>query len=455
MISSPGLGSGLDVTSLVSQLVAIEQQPLIRLAQKEAGYQAQISAYGTLKSALSEFKSSLNAVNSLSDFRVLNANSSDPDVLNATAGTAASKGTYGITVDRIAENHRLGTTSVFADSDTTAVGADGDTLTITQGADSFDIEFGGRTLGEIRDLINDVSANTGVTASILNDDLGSRLLLSSDETGSDNFIAISYSSTDPFSFTDLNSDRDGDLSFTAADLDAVITIDNTFTATRSNNTIKDVVQGVTIELLEAGTSTLTVNEDVAAVEASVEAFVTAYNTALTTIRTLRAGALSEDANSLYAIENQIRGVLGSAAKGNGTYSSIFEIGISGTFVLGAASQENGKLNLDKGDLRIALQQDKESVAALFADPQSGLIPKLETLLGGFVNFEGLISGKTTSLNRRIDNIASSRESMARRIESYRARLEEQFNSLDTLVAQLQSSGNYLNQQLSLLQSNTY
>ena len=105
---------------------------------------------------------------------------------------------------------------------------------------------------------------------------------------------------------------------------------------------------------------------------------------------------------------------------------------------------------------IALSVDRDSVANLFADPDQGLIPQLESVLGGLVDFEGFIDGKTTSLGRRIDSIDVSRESMTRRIESFEARLLKEFNSLDTLVAQLQVSGNFLSQQLSLLQptSNT-
>lgn len=452
-ISSPGLGSGLDVSSLVSQLVAIEQQPLIRFAQQEVNFQAQISAYGSLKSALSSFETSLNQVNSLNDFNALSATSSDDSVLSASAGTSASKGTYGLTVDRIAENHRLGTTAVFADSDTTAIGSDGDTLTITQGTEDFDIEYGGKTLGEVRDLINESSTNTGVTASILQDDLGHRLLLSADDTGSDEFVSASYSAADPFSFTALNVDRDGSSTFDAADLDAVISIDGTYTATRTSNSIKDVVQGVTIQIFEAGSATLVVDEDVSAVESSVESFVSAYNTALTTIRSLREGVLSDDAISLFAIESQIRSVVGSPAGDNGTYSSVFEIGISSTFILGAASAENGKLNLDSSELRAALQADKDSVANLFAAEDNGLIPKLESLLGSFVDFEGLIDGKTDSLNRRIDSIGFSRETAARRIDSFEARLRAQFNNLDTIVSQLQLSSSFLQQQLPLLQTN--
>jgi flagellar hook-associated protein 2 len=450
MISSPGIGSGLDVSNLVRQLVAIEQQPLIRLAQKEARFQGQISAFGALKSALSTFDSSLSKVNSISDFRVLSANSTDDTVLTASASSAASKGTFNLTVARTAENHRMGSSAVFADTDTTTIGASGDTLTIGQGTSSFDIDFGGKTLADIRDLINNASGNTGVTASILKDDSGNRLLLNADDSGSVDFISVSYSATDPFSFLDLNTDRDGDLSFTAADLDAELTVDGIFTATRSSNTITDVVEGVTINLVDAGTATLTVAENLGAVEGAVQSFVDAYNSALGTLRSLRAGTLNDDSNSLFAMENQIREILNSPVRGNGTYSSVYEIGISSTFVLGAASQDNGKLELDMAALRSALNEDKDSVAALFADPDNGLIPRLESVLGSFVEFEGLIDGKTNSLNRRIDSVAGSREVMSRRIDSFEARLLAEFNALDSLVAQLQLSGNFLNQQLSLL-----
>ena len=451
MISSPGLGSGLDVTSLVSQLVALEQQPLVRLAQREASIQGQISAFGALKSTLSTFQDSLASINSTSDFRVMSASSSDTEVFGATASSNASAGTFNLTVNRIAENHRLGSGTAFADADTTIIGTAGDTVTITQGADSFDIEFGGKTLAEVRDLINDASDNTGVSAAILQDDTGYRLLLNADETGSADFVSLAYSGADPFAFTDLNTDRDGDLSFSGADLDAEISVDGVFTATRTSNTITDVVENVTINLQAAGTSVLSVSENLGAVETAVQSFVDAYNTALETLKTLRNGALGEDSNSLFAMENQLRSALNTPTTGAGSFSSIYEIGISSTFVFGTASTENGKLNLDSSALRDALNEDTDAVAALFADADNGLIGRLESVLSSFVDFEGVIDGKTDSLNRQIDGISNRREVLNRRISSYEARLLAEFNALDGMVAQLQLSGNFLNQQLSLLQ----
>ncbi|MFT4583503.1 MAG: flagellar hook-associated protein 2 [Gammaproteobacteria bacterium] len=451
MISSPGLGSGLDVTSLVNQLVAIEEQPLIRLANKEAEFLGQITAFGSLKSALSTFQGSLSKINSLADFRKLSAKSSDTDVLSASASPTASKGTYEFTVERLAESHRLGSSSVFIDADATAIGTTGDTITFTQGGETFDVEFGDKTLAEIRNLINDASDNTGVTASILKDDTGYRLLVNATNTGGENLVDVSYSGADPFSLFELNSDRDGDLSFTAADLDAELTIDGVFTATTSSNTVTDVVQGVTISLLEEGTSTLTINDDNSGVVKAVESFVDAYNSAIDAIKKLRAGDLNDDSNTLLAVENQIRGILNSSIRGNGSYTSIYEVGLSSTFVLGGPSEENGKLSIDTDALLSALDDDQDSVATLFADPDNGIISALDDLLGSFVDFNGLIDGKTDSLNRRIGSVTTSQEIQTRRVESYEARLFAEFNALDVVIAQLELSSDFITQQLALLQ----
>lgn len=451
MISSPGIGSGIDTGSLVQQLVALEQQPINRLIVQEAQVGGQISAFGQIKSVLGDFQSSLSAINDLSDFTVLKASSSDSAVLTATASSVASPGIFNLTVNRIAETHRLGSQNAFADIDTTAIGTSGDQLTISVGGDSFDINYGGLTLGEIRDAINVSSSNSGVTASILKDDLGHRLLLNADDTGSDNFITLNYNNADPFNIIDLNVDRDGVGGFTSADLDAEIEVDGQFTSTQSRNLVTDLIQGVSLNLEAAGTSLIEVSHDNSAVQNAVAGFVDAYNTTLKTIRELRESTLSDDGVTLFAIENQLRGALNSVQPNAGPFNSIYQAGISSTFVFGSASTDNGQLNLDATELLAALQENGASIASLFADPTNGLIPRIETVVDSFIKADGLIDGKTDSLNRRIDNIVDRREGMQLRIGLFEQRLFDQFNSLDTLVSQLRLTGDFLTQQLAVLQ----
>ena len=451
MISSPGIGSGIDTGSIVQQLVALERQPIDRLFVQEAQVSAQLSAFGQIKSVLSDFQSSLESINDLADFTVLKATSSDSAVLSASASSTATPGVYNLTVDRIAETHRLGSQNTFADTDTTAIGTAGDTITIDVGGDSFDINYGGLTLGEVRDAINAATDNTGVTASILKDDLGNRLLLNSDDTGSENFVSLSFNNGDPFNLTSLNADRDGGGGFTSADLDSVIQVDGQFTSTQSSNVVSDLIQGVSLTLKEAGTSLVEVEADNVAVQSAVEEFVDSYNTALKTIRELRQTTLSDDGVTLVAIENQLRSTVNAVTNNSGDFNSIYQVGISSTFVFGSASTDNGQLNIDSADLLGALQEDSDSVASLFADPDDGLIIRLERVVDQMVKADGLIDGKSDSLTRRIGDIVDRRAAMESRLVQYEQRLLDQFNSLDTLVSQLRLTGDFLTQQLAVLQ----
>ena len=451
MISSPGIGSGIDTGSLVQQLVALERQPIGRLFTEEAQFTAQISAFGQIKSVLSDFQTSLQSVNDVADFSVLKAESSDKDVLSATAASTASAGVFNLTVNRIADTHRLAAQNAFSDTDVTTIGTAGDELTIDVGGNSFDISYGGLTLGEVRDVINSSSSNTGVTASILKDDLGSRLLINSNETGSNNFVSLTYNNADPFNITDLNLDRDGDTLFTSADLDAEIVVDGQFTSTQNSNQVTDLINGVTLTLESAGTSLVKINPDQSAVQGAVTEFVDSYNVALKTIRGLREGVLSDDSVTLYAIENQLRNTLNTVVPGAGNYSSIYQAGISSTFVFGSASTDNGQLNVDATELLAAIQEDSDSIASLFAAPGDGLIPRMENIIDQFIKADGLIDGKTDSLTRRIDSLIDRREGMELRLGLFEQRLFDEFSSLDVLVAQLQSTGNFLTQQLAVLQ----
>ncbi|MEM7467796.1 MAG: flagellar filament capping protein FliD [Pseudomonadota bacterium] len=451
MISSPGIGSGIDTGSIVQQLVALERQPIDRLFVQEAQISAQLSAFGQIKSVLSDFQSSLSSLNELDDFTVLKASSSNQDVLTVSAASNASPGVFNLTVDRVAENHRTGSQNTFADVDSTTIGTAGDVLTITVGTDSFDVEYGGLTLGEIRDAINSATANSGVTASILKDDLGNRLLLNADETGSDNFLSFSFNNSDPFNFIDLNSDRDGVSGFSSADLDAVIQVDGQFTSTQTRNTVTDLIAGVTLTLADAGDSLVEIEPDEVAVQSAVENFVDSYNTALKTIRELRETSLSSDVVTLVALENQIRNAVNTSISNGGSFESIYQIGVSSTFVFGAESTSNGQLNVDSTELLQAIQQDSDSIANLFADPSNGLIVRLENVVDQLVKSDGLIDGKTESLNLRIDNIVDRRDAMELRLVQYEQRLLDQFNSLDTVVSQLRLTGDFLTQQLAVLQ----
>jgi flagellar hook-associated protein 2 len=206
-LSSPGIGSGLDIQGIVQKLVSIERQPLAKVDARVGELKAQISAYGTLKGAVSTFRDAVGALAEPGKFKANAAQSSDTGVLTASAGGDAARGTYRLEVRRLAEAHRLATEQAQASATEAAVGL-GSTLTLSVGGASFQVDIAGKSLNGIRDAINGAAGNTGVGASVLRADDGYRLMLQSNRTGSAGFIEV-VGDARAGRFRTLNGDRDG------------------------------------------------------------------------------------------------------------------------------------------------------------------------------------------------------------------------------------------------------
>lgn len=444
-LSSPGIGSGLDVKGIVQSLMSVEQQPLVRLGTREVELKAQLSAYGSLKSAVATFRDAIDKLSDVDKFKVYTAKSSDDKALTATASSSAATGVYNLEIHRIAENHRLASGTTFADSDATPIGVDGETMTIAVGGAAFTIASGGKTLGAIRDAINDAAANTGVTASIIKDDSGSRLVLSSNETGSAKAIEVTYSGADPFALATLNADRDASGGFTNADLDASLTLEGQFSVTSSSNALTETIQGVSLKLVAAGTVSLRVERDTAAVEKSVQAFAKAYSDLVSTMSKMRTQTLKSDNVSLLSIESQLRAVLNTNVEVEGGFANPFELGIS--------TEKSGTLTVDASALGRALTADYAGVANLFADDTKGLAVRLKGLADSLLETGGPLDGRTQGLNNQIRDTAARKLQLEERLRIVEQRYTAQFNTLDGLVSQLQTTSGLLNQQLATLSGN--
>jgi flagellar hook-associated protein 2 len=439
MISAPGVGSGLDVNSIVNQLMEIERQPLNRLESSKKDLQVQLSAFGQLNSALSTFQSALGDLKTVDAFEVYKAVSSDEGAFTATADSSAAPGSIDIQVVRLAEVHKMGSLAI-ADTDTTALGRAGDKMTFTVNGNAFTVDGGGMTLSQLADAINDAPDNTGVSATIISENSGSnRLVLTSAETGNANAINLSATG---------RLDRDLDLADIndPAQLDSELLVDGLYTVTRSGNTIDDAISGVTLNLI-AETSTevqLKVSRDTESVTESVQAFVDAFNELKTTIDSLSGeGNDLEADNTLRSIESQIQAVFNtppSAADGAFTYLS--EIGVS--------FQRDGKLSLDSGALQNAIDIDFAGMAELFAGDDQGYLFRADALISNLVQADGLIDIRQDGLNSRIDRVDQRISDMEYRLGLREQRLLNQFNTLDTLMGQLQGTSAFLTQQLAAL-----
>ena len=334
-ITASGIGSGLDISSLVSKLVAAESEPANdRLNAKEITLGSELSAYGTLKSALATFQSSVTKLEDESAFQVYTATSSNSEVFTSTADDSAVAGKYNIEVMQIAQSDKVRSADFTASTEVVGTG----TLDISLGATSFQltIDSNNNTLEGIRDAINSASDNPGITATLINVDSGTQLILSSDQVGASNTINVAAVDDDAGDGFDLARLDSANLISLQTAQDAIIKVD-TQTVTRDSNSFSDVISGVTFSLAKAqpGTiETLTVASDNASIKKDVESFVSNYNKLIGVMKGLSkydettkvSGALNGD-SIIRGIQTKLRQVISTTVDGS-AFSNLSELGIT-------------------------------------------------------------------------------------------------------------------------------
>ncbi|BAN69724.1 flagellar filament capping protein FliD [endosymbiont of unidentified scaly snail isolate Monju] len=438
-ITAAGVGSGLDIENIVSQLMSIERQPLYALQRKESQVQAQISAYGALKSSISSFQDAMQALGSADKFKVFTANSSDDTVMAATADVNAATGSYEIVVQRIAQHHKLGS-AAFADTATFG-GNVGDSLTLTVDGASSTIDLStASTLADIRDAINNAADNPGVTATLINVGGGNQhLVLSANDSGYAKRVQLSYGgslSASTFGFSTLNQDASGATLTDLTQLDAAFTVDG-YAVISASNKVTGVVDGLTFELKGTGSATLDVGRDTATILSSAKSFVDAYNAVVKKVEELKAGALGND-SGLRRILSQFRSVVNTPVTGlNGGNASLTELGIR-------TNAKTGELELDETVFQAALDADFDNVAAIFTDTTNGYAVRFDAVATGLLDAgNGLLKLRVGSLNDQIDTLQARQSNYEWRLQLREKALRSQLASLDALVGSLRSTGDFL------------
>lgn len=471
MATSSVSSSGIDVQTLVSQLMTVERQPITRLNNQENSYQAKLSAYGTVKSAVSTFQAAVQKLNSTSSFQVLKATPADTSILTATASSSAVAGTYSLEVSSLAQSQQLvaagqasstatiggGATTTLSFDFGTISGGTFDSVTGKYTGASFASSGGGvktvtidntnNTLEGIRDAIN--TANIGVSATIVNDGSGSpyRLVLSSNTSGASNSMSISVSGEAAIGSL-LSNDPTGtqNLAQTVTAQNANLKV-NGISVTKSSNTITDAIQGVTLNLLSKTTSatTLTVSKDNSATTASAESLVKAYNDLYSVLKGISAydpvtktgGALQGD-SSIRSMMSQLRTILSTSVSG-GAYSTLAEVGIT--------TQAGGTLKLDSTKFTAAVNSNQADVANLFAS-SGGYANTLNDWATSALNIT--INSRTSGISERISSIGKQISTLEARMITIEQRYRTQFTSLDKMLSSMSSTSSYLTQQLARL-----
>lgn len=443
-ISSPGLGSGLDISSLLTGLMAIERQPIERLTTQQTQIGNQISAYGKVKSVLEQFQKAAAAISDPNKLFTFKGTLSDSTIAGVTGSAQAVAGSYRLEVEQLATSHKIGFSAPSQiNSGTLSISVgDGEAVTVNIAE--------GASLNDVRNAIN--SANAGVNATVINGRDGPQLVLSSSETGEANTIKIEASAgLEAFSF-DPDSQQDVDAKQLAAATNAILYIDS-IKVESASNTVENAISGITLTLNKTtgGTPvTMTIENDTEALNTKIQAFVDAYNTVRSTLGDLSkydstgkaSGVLSGD-TTVSNIMNQLRGVLSSAPEGmSENFTNLHSLGIS--------SQRDGTLAFDKDVFATAMQKDSAGVATTLSAFGTAFNDRA-TSIG---SAEGLIATRTDGLSANSARISTQIETMERRLAQVQARYTAQFTALDTLMAKYQTTSSFLTQQLAALKSQT-
>lgn len=453
-IQSPGIGSGLDVNSIVESLVAAERGPATaRMDRKEADLQVKISALGAMKSSLSDFRSTFSNLKTSTTFNSRSATLSNADTLEASAGTAADPGVYDVKVVQLAQGQKM--VSGGFESEAAAVGSG--ELTVTVGDKDYSIEIpeDTKSLADIRDAINTTLRGEGVTASLLNVDDGeggthTRMTITSGKSGSEGEITLS-ALPDPVTGDEpgLQSLVDGMEELVAAQ-DAIVEIDG-LSVTSSSNTLSNVIEGVTLTLTAADvdeSTTLTIAEDNSSFIDEMNKFVEGYNALMESLSAADSYDSDNQTSGALFGDSVMRGFRLSLSTTLGYIDRNSASSYSSLAAMGITTNESGNLELDESKLNTALENGFDDVVDFFTNEDTGFGQRLDDFIYGYSKFDGVVQGRLDGLDARVRDISDQRVSLEERVAKVEQRYRTQFQALDQMMSQLSTTSSYLTAQLS-------
>ncbi len=480
MAGIPGLGSGINVKDMVSALVSAERAPKTnQLDRLEKQTTTRITALGSLTSAMNTFKTAIDGLNKSSLFEARTATTSNTSVIKVTASTTAPAGSYNLQVQQLATSSKVGLQSVSGGN--TATFGSG-SLAISAGNKSFtvDVTDSNNTLAGIRDAINQSGKDSGISATIITDDSGSRLVLSSSNTGDGSDIKVvgtgddvtsGTNSLDVLSFepqvnpSDTNSflppnSADGAGGVISKAKSAKLTIDG-LQLVRPTNKITDALEGVTLDLAaaqstadlaEGKTISVTVGVDKAGVKGNLQKFVDAYNALTKTISELSVvapvegsdrpvtGPLQGDAstrNIMTKLRNELVQVVGE-----GGVRALVDLGVT-------SNEKDGTLSIDDTALTNALTNNFDQVSN-YLTKDNGLMGRLGKAVDSFVGTDGTLKQRDSALRTTLKDVDKQRKALDERIASLETRLYSRYNAMDSLVGQLSRTSESLGSMLANL-----
>jgi len=456
-LSSAGLGSGLDVKTIVKAMVDAESQPLNDLQALASQMKTRLSALGQVKSYVSAFRDAASALSRPATWNAVSAVSNNTSAVSVSSSSGAATGAYTVEVTQLAKAQTLASRA-FAQAE--ALGAGTLTLEKTAGGSTplnITVEATD-TLAQVRDKIN--AADSGITAHIQTDASGSRLVLQSAKTGSAEGFKVTASGTG--GVADLAYDpaaTTNPMTQPQAGTNALATV-NGVPVDSASNTLTNVLEGVTLTLGSITTTpaTVTVTRDTTAIKASINAMATAYNSLQTFLAsqtkydpaTKTAATLQGD-SAANGIRNQLRQMMGATTTASASYTRLSEVGFD--------LQKDGTVVVSDAKLTAALA-DPTEVRKLFANSDAavagnnGVGVQLRKLADSMLGTDGVLTSRSTGIQNSITYNSRRQAEMQTRIDKYESRVQAQYNALDTKMSQLNSLSAYVTQQITQMNKST-
>lgn len=454
ILPGTGLGSGLDTGAIVKALVNADKAA--KQGQIDRGTTtntASISGVGTLKSLLATFQASMKTLGNTTEpqFTGFAASSSDPKVLSATANNSAVNGIYKIHVDQLATSSKIAS-AAFADGAKASVnaGAAG-VLTITQGtpggADkTYNLSIpANSTLESVAKALNDKYQFSGLSANVVTDNFGSRLVVSSANTGAGSDISLSGIpglEVNGKQVISATPDATSSGAVGSIALDAKFTVDG-LAITSPSNKLDKTVSGLSMTLSGLGDSQVLVTANTDGLKASIQKFVDAYNAVANAITSLTKPSLDDDGNPTIPAaltgDSMPRSILAAmrgplSETGNGDKLTVLsQLGIT-------TDQKTGALNFDATKFTAAMNDKKlgGEVQTLFSG-DNGLLSRMDKAISPYTQTGGILDTRSTALAKTKTKLDNDQAALDRRIESLTAVLTKKYNDMDTLVGKLKAT----------------
>ena len=458
LITSAGVGSGLDLESIISATLSAEDTPKMNaFAEKEETLQVELSSLGEVKSAMSKLQDTIEKLADIDNFNKRIANikqptSDDGDLISVTPTSDISPGDFNIEVVELAQGSRATSNDGLFTSTDDVVTASGGTLSFAAGDKSFDLTLdAGATLADLRDAINDSDDNFGVTANIINTGTESKLVLTSNVSGAGNDLVITNDTAELDNVSTLANDgvSAGGIAIASGDeaKSAEIKVDG-ISIISETNTFKDAVQDMTItakrQSVDGETAKLSVDVDTESVTKLVDEFIANYNNLIGQIGLqTRVGKPLNADSTIRSFDSQLINALSTPISDAGPFSSIFDIG------LGVDKEGYLEKSSLVRSLNEAMDENYDNIGKAFAG-ENGIAKQLESLFDNYLDSKGIMNQRETNLNSQLDDLEDDVINHEYRMEELEARLRQQYAGLDVLLAQMQSTQTYLSAQLSSL-----